>query len=306
MSDYHVPVLLEEAISYLKVKKGGKYIDATLGDGGHTLEILRLGGEVLGIDVDSDSIGRVGKRLEVGGWKLENEIKLVRGNFKDIDKIASDCGFTEVDGILYDLGMSRFQLEGSGRGFSFQKDEPLDMRADPKLTVRALDLVNGLTENELDALFNKLGEEKFSRRFAGAISSRRRVKRIENTSDLKEIIRKSLPRGYRRGKLDPATKVFQALRMAVNSETSNLKESLPRAVRLLKPHGRLVVISFHSLEDRIIKNYINTERPKGDIRSLTKKPITPTEEEISRNPWARSAKMRVVEVTGSEVLSSGV
>lgn len=307
MFDFHTPVLLNEIVEYLNIKKGKKYIDATIGGGGHTAAILHRGGIVLGIDIDADAIGYTKKHfaaeLKIKSLPAQagENLKIVQGNFKDIDVIAREHGFDKVDGILFDLGMSSWQIEKSGRGFSFQKDELLDMRADPNLKVTAADLINGLTTKELYELFTKFGEEKFSRRIAECVTKRRRVAPIKTTKQLADIVSEVYAnvRGYQRGRtrIHPATRVFQALRIAVNDELRNLRDALPKTINLLVPDGRLVVISFHSLEDRIVKDFMRMyanedESGVNKLRILTNKPVRPTAEEIEKNPRARAAKMR--------------
>ena len=312
----HKSVLLKEAISYLKVTPGEKYIDATVGGGGHSWEILKRGGVLLGLDVDPDALGFFKRKLEDRGWKLDNEVRalrldnlassvklltppssfqhlasrviLVQINFKHIDKVVENLNFGPVSGILFDLGLSSYQLEKSDRGFSFKRDEPLDMRMDPTLTITASDLVNNLCEEELHALFSKLGEEHFAGRIAAAICKERRVARIEDCKKLAEIIKETVPR---RGRIHPATKVFQALRIAVNKELESLGMALPKAVKLLKSGGKLVIISFHSLEDRPAKRLSSNK----DLEVLTRKVIRPDYLALKTNPKARSAKMRVFE-----------
>jgi len=291
MDEFHKPVLLKETLTYLNVRRNKKYIDATVGGGGHAVEIVKRGGILLGLDVEPDAVGAVKTRLERARLDFDSRSEARRGNFRDIEKIAKENDFYPVAGILYDLGLSNYQLEQSGRGFSFQKNEPLDMRADPDLEVTAADLVNGLSESELVKLFEKYGEEKYARAVAGAIIRSRWDGPIRTSTELADIVEQVVrePR-----KTHPATKVFQALRIAVNDELNNLQSSLPQAFGLLEPKGRLVVISFHSLEDRIAKNFFKEMEAKGG-KILTKKPITPTEEEVERNPRARSAKLRAVE-----------
>lgn len=287
---YHEPVLLLEALEALQVKKGGRYIDCTLGDGGHSLEILRLGGTVLGLDVAQGSIDRATRRIQEEGF-LE-KFTAVKGNFSDIENLAKQSGFDQVDGIFYDLGYSSSQLEESEVGLSFNKDQPLDMRLDKDLGVTAADLVNALPERELAKMFREYGEERLAKRFALAIVESRDLKKIESTKDLVDIIVDSAPPGYEKGRLHPATRVFQALRVAVNSELESLTLSLPVAARVLLPGGRMVVITFHSLEDRIVKQFGSGVQP---VKDITGKPIGPTEREIQANPRSRSAKMRVFE-----------
>jgi len=288
MNDFHIGVLLQEAVDYLNVKPHQKYIDATIGGGGHSFEILKRGGNVLGIDMDQEAIDYVEARIK------KESLILVRGNFKDIKQIAKDHGFAKVAGIIFDLGVSNHQLETSERGFSFQKDAPLDMRMDKNLAVTAADLVNSLTKGELYELFTKFGEEIFSRAISSAIVRARQLKKIETTGELANIVSSAVSNRGNKG-IHPGTKVFQSLRIVVNDEINNLKQALPQAVSLLESHGRLVVIAFHSLEDRIVKHTFAAwqKEKKGII--LTKKPLTPEEKEINENRRSRSAKLRVFE-----------
>ncbi len=284
---YHTSVLLQEAVDSLAVSSGKRFIDATLGGAGHTKEILQRGGIVLGIDQDEDALAFVSEQIK------NPNLVVALGNFKDIDTIAKENTFEQVDGILFDLGVSSHQFEEGARGFSFQKDANLDMRMGTSLSVKAADLVNGLTKGELMELFTKLGEEPFAKRIAEEIIKAREVKPIETTTELAQIAIKGYPRGFH--KIHPATKIFQALRIAVNDELNSLKTALPKAVELLKKNGRLSVISFHSLEDRIVKEFLNECEEKGLGKVVTKKPIVPTEEEIQANARSRSAKLRVFE-----------
>ena len=281
----HKPVLLEEALDFLKVEKGKRFIDATVGEGGHALAIAQRGGMVLGIDQDPEI-------LEKARRQLGKKVTLVRGNFREIERIARENKFTEVDGVLMDLGISSWHLKESGRGFSFQKDEPLDMRADPKLSVTAADLLNGLTKNELEELFRKYGEEERAKPLAASIVRARSLEPLRTTGDLVRVIGGTKGHG---GKLHPATKIFQALRIAVNDEIGNLRSVLPRAFEVLGAGGRLVVVSFHSLEDREVKRFFQQleEQKRGVI--LTEKPVASTAAELARNPQSRSAKLRVIE-----------
>lgn len=293
--EYHVPVLLREVIRGLNVRRGKKYIDATLGDGGHSFEILRLGEDVLGIDRDPEAIEYVERnwKLEVGSWK--GRLTLVQGNFVHLKEIAIENGFNKVAGILFDLGVSTQQLLTDERGFSFNSDAELDMRMDPSLAVTAADLINGLHEKELYELFNKYGEEFHAWAVARAVVQQRRLKPIRTCRELAEIV--GNVRGLRkvRGKLNPATRIFQALRICVNDELNNLKAALPQAIDLLERNGRLVMISFHSLEDRIVKNFFKEREAAGVLKILTEKVIRPGEKEMMINPGSRSAKMRIAE-----------
>lgn len=290
---YHTPVLAQEILKYLDVEYDKRYIDATLGDGGHTIEMLKKDAYVLGIDYDKESLGRALNRIKELG--LEKRFIGVIGNFRDIEKIAQKQGFTEIDGILFDLGFSSAQLENI-KGLSFQKDSALDMRLDKSLDVTAADLVNSLPAKHLEKLFFEYGEERYAKQFAQSIVLARKLKKFESTPDLVDVIVDSAPPGYDHGRIHPATRVFQALRIVVNSELENLKMSLPQAARLLKlPGGRVAIISFHSLEDRLAKNLAKDVRPAMNLLALTKVPILPGRSEIKKNRRARSAKLRIYE-----------
>lgn len=297
MSEFHQPVLLNEVIEGLRVKKNGKCIDGTVGGCGHALAFLKIDSQILGLDCDPEALNHARESLSAacpalrsGGLKAS--WCLVKANFKDLAKIAQDNGFSQADGVLLDLGVSSYQLNTPNRGFSFQSDGPLDMRMDPELKVTAADLINGLGKNELKKLFQKLGEEKLAGRLAEAVVDARRLKPITTCQQLAEVVLKVKPK---KGKIHPATQIFQALRIAVNDELNNLKEVLPQAIEILKPGGRLAVISFHSGEDRIVKNFLREKEEAGEIKIITKKPIVPSEDEARRNPRSRSAKLRIGE-----------
>lgn len=258
---YHIPVLLKEALEALNVKPGEKYIDCTYGGGGHSKVIIEAGGIVLGIDQDKEAQAAV------------------HGNFAHLKEIAKNAGFEKVAGILFDLGVSSHQLETPERGFSFNLDAPLDMRMNQSMGLTAADLVNAGSEKELANLFWKFGEERDSQKIAKAILNSRP---ITNTNQLANLILK-VSHVNPKDRTHPATRVFQALRVAVNDELASLETALPQAVEILKPGGKLVVISFHSLEDRIVKKFM-----------LKSKVIKPTDEEIAQNAPSRSAKMRVL------------
>jgi 16S rRNA (cytosine1402-N4)-methyltransferase len=303
---FHTPVLLSEVIAGLAPTVGGAYIDATLGGGGHALAILAAcmpGGRLLGIDTDPAALKAATARL----GPFANRATLVHGNFREIGRIARDAGFVNVQGILLDLGVSSHQLDTPERGFSFQVDALLDMRLDPTTGETAADLVNELDEQELADLIYRYGEERGSRRIARFIAEARRTQRIATTNQLAELVARAL--GGRRGRIHPATRTFQALRIAVNRELESLEQALPQAVELLAPGGRLGVISFHSLEDRIIKLFFRAEAGKmpteeqtivetdapARLRIITNKPIAPNDEEQRANPRSRSAKLRIAE-----------
>lgn len=293
MNFYHRSVLLQEAIGLLRVNPGKLYIDATLGGGGHAKAILDLGGKVLGIDLDDDALSYSEKLLK----DYDNKI-LVKGNFKDIDKIAGKHGFSRVWGIVIDLGLSSHQIDDKTRGFSYVGDAALDMRTDQSSRLKAADLLNILGKRELYEIFTEFGQEPRSRAIANSIVSARRVKAFEKTSDLTNIIENVY--GLK-GEVSMKTKaqvnnrVFQALRMAVNSEINNLTTVLPKALDLLEKSGRLVVISFHSLEDRIVKRaFLDFESRRLGI-VLTQKPTTPSFVEITDNRRSKNAKLRSIE-----------
>lgn len=290
MSEFHKPVLLNEVIKYLAIKKKGKYIDATVGGGGHAKAVCQLGGKLLGLDCDPEALNSARGYLSTAcpaSWRL------LSGNFKDLARIAAEAGWGKVDGILFDLGISSHQLESPKRGFSFRFNAPLDMRMDPGLAVTAADLINGLNKGELEKLFLKLGEEKQARLFAEAIVNARRLEPIKTCQELADLIGRTS--GRRQAKIHPATRVFQALRMAVNDELNSLRQALPQTLELLKDKGRLIVISFHSGEDRIVKQFFKEMESEGKLKILTAKPIIPTAEELKINPRSRSAKFRAAE-----------
>ncbi|PIP15665.1 MAG: 16S rRNA (cytosine(1402)-N(4))-methyltransferase [Candidatus Portnoybacteria bacterium CG10_big_fil_rev_8_21_14_0_10_43_39] len=299
MAMRHQPVLKNEVLEYLKPTPGENFIDCTFGFGGHSfaiLEKIKPDGKVLGIEADEKEI----EILEKGG--LNERLVLVRGNFSDLRKIAQENNFSPVNGILFDLGFSSWQIEASGRGFSFQKDEPLDMRLDTRALMTAKQIVNSWPKEKLAEIFRENGEERYALRIADLIYQSRRRKEIETTSQLVEIIRKAVPFAYQRRKIPRsgkpqggkhfATKTFQALRIAVNDELGNLEKALPQALELLEKGGRLAVISFQSLEDRLAKNFLREEKRKNTLKILTPKPVRPSLEEIRENPRSRSAKMR--------------
>lgn len=292
--NYHKPALLHEVLEYLKPKAGGLYIDATLGGGGHTKSILERGGKVLGIDRDTDAIEFVKNNLPPN---LLGNLTLVNGNFAKISDLAGKSGFNNVDGILLDLGVSSHQLEEASRGFSISLDGPLDMRMDNSIQIKAEDIVNNFNERRLYEIFKTYGQEKFSRSIAHAIVSTRQLTgSIRSTRQLARIVEEVIPPSVRKtSRIHPATKVFMALRIIVNSETLNLDECLPQTVSLLKNGGRLVVISFHSLEDGIVKRFFKSCK---DLKVLTERPIGPQAQEIIDNPRARSAKLRAAEKVG--------
>jgi len=294
----HTPVLLHEVLDGLAPHTDGSYLDGTLGGGGHAAAVLEASapnGRLLGIDADLSALAASGARLAAFGER----VTLVHGNFRDIGRLAHAQGFEPIDGLLLDLGVSSHQIDTPERGFSFAADAPLDMRLDPTGGATAADLVNDTPESELADMIFRYGEERGSRRVARFISEARRTQPIERTLELAELVTRAL--GGRHGKIHPATRTFQALRIAVNRELESLESVLPQAVELLAPGGRMAIISFHSLEDRIVKLFFRTESGYGGseqparLQIITKKPIEASEQEARANPRSRSAKLRIAE-----------
>ncbi|HVZ12023.1 MAG TPA: 16S rRNA (cytosine(1402)-N(4))-methyltransferase RsmH [Patescibacteria group bacterium] len=290
MNDFHTPVLKDEVINALDIAPGKKYIDATIGGGGHTREILNRGGFVLGLDRDPDAIRYVEKEFEED--VVKGKLTLVQTNFAEIREKAEQFGFVNVAGILFDLGVSSYQIDKSGRGFSFRFDEPLDMRMNNQAGVTAEKVVNEYSESELYEIFAKYGEEPNAKEVAHAICLMRVKAPIVTSGQLAQVVSSVSPKN---GKIHPATRVFQAIRIVVNSELDSLKKGLSDSVEVLGAGGRLVVISFHSLEDRVTKlNFLEFER-SGIGRVYVKKPKTAEYHETQINRRARSAKLRVFE-----------
>lgn len=308
MGGKHIPVLLNECIEGLNIKPDGIYVDGTLGRGGHSEKIAeRLEtGRLICIDRDEMAIIEAGERLKPFGDK----ITFVKANFRDIGKILDELGIESVDGMLFDLGVSSPQLDDASRGFSYMADAPLDMRMDKSSGITAFDIVNTYEESELRRIFFEYGEERYSYRIASAIVKKRQEEPIKTTLELVSVIRSAMPAAALREKQHPAKRCFQALRIAVNDELGSLSDMLGDAMDRLSSGGRLCVISFHSLEDRIVKNAIKAKENgctcppefpvcvcgfKKTIKSVSRKPIVPSNEELEINPRSRSAKLRVVE-----------
>ena len=288
MRDYHTPVMLAEVLRYIHIKKGFWYIDCNLGGGGHTEGVLEKGGKVLGIDLDPEAIMEVAQKYHLKTNMFEGRLQatsenliLCQSNFSHLKLVVEKYNIGRVSGVLFDLGVSSHQLETTERGFSFNVDAPLDMRMDQNYGVSAADLINGLHEKELAQLFWKFGEERFAKGIAKKIIRARQNKPVTTTNQLAQIILSSRPRS-KADRTHPATRVFQALRIAVNDELNSLTESLPQTLDILEPEGRLIVISFHSLEDRIVKDFMKSEEQKCSIKIITQKPIEPTEKEIEK------------------------
>jgi 16S rRNA (cytosine1402-N4)-methyltransferase len=285
----HIPVLQREVLYFLDPKANENFVDCTVGEGGHAFAILERilpNGKLLGIDWTRELI----ESLKVKAGSLAKNIVLVCGNFANLRDIAESHGFGQVSGVLFDLGLSSWHLEKSGRGFSFFRDEPLDMRFQGGIT--AQEIINRWSQKEIERVLRVYGEERFAKRIAREIVESREKKSIISTLQLADIVEKAVPIWYRKRRIHPATKTFQALRIAVNDELNNLKKALPQTLEVLKPCGRLVVISFHSLEDRIVKNFLRENARRGSLKILTNKPIRPSAEEVKINPRSRSARLR--------------
>ncbi|MEW6570001.1 MAG: 16S rRNA (cytosine(1402)-N(4))-methyltransferase RsmH [Nitrospirota bacterium] len=287
---FHLPVMQKEVIELLDPRPDGIYVDATVGPGGHAERILQMigpGGKLFGIDRDEDALKRAHKRLS------NERVFLRKGNYSDMEAILHEEGFAEVDGILLDLGVSTLQLKEAERGFSFTSKAPLNMRMDRSQSLSAWDVVNKYPERAIERILREYGEERFSRKIANAIMRYRKRKTIDTCEELSKIIESVYGR---RGKIHPATRTFQALRIEVNRELDYLTVALNSSLRMLKKGGRLCVISYHSLEDRIVKNFMKESSRSHLLRIITKKPLTPGIDEVASNPSARSAKLRVAEM----------
>jgi 16S rRNA (cytosine1402-N4)-methyltransferase len=307
----HVPVLQKEVLKYLNPKPNENFVDCTIGEGGHTKLILEKNGpkgKVLGIEIDRELYQILKKKME----QFSERVILVNDSYLNLKKILKKYKF-EPEGILFDLGLSSWHLQESKRGFSFLRNEPLDMRykinfacktkTKSKIThfgrspkkcyqLTAKEIVNNWSESEIEKILKEYSQERFAKRIAKRIVKERKRKPIETTFDLVEIIKKATPKWYHFRKIHPATKTFQVLRIVVNDELNNLKKGLAQAMEVLKTGGRLVVISFHSLEDKIVKIFFREKAKENLLKILTKKPVRPTEKEIKKNPRARSARLR--------------
>lgn len=306
----HRPVLLDECIESLNIKSDGTYLDGTLGGAGHSLEILSKldKGTLIGIDQDDFAI-------EVAGERLRNvqrgaALVLIRGNFRDMAQLLRQNGIDGVDGILLDIGVSSHQLDEAQRGFSYKQDAPLDMRMDRNRETDAATIVNTYSEKEIRDIIRQYGEENWAARIASFVVKARETEEIKTTGQLVDIIKAAIPANARREGPHPAKRTFQALRIAVNDELGALKDAIDSAVQILKPEGRLSIITFHSLEDRIVKSeFSKREKPctcprsfpvcvcgkKPELKIVTRKPVLPSEEELEQNPRSRSAKLRTAQ-----------
>jgi len=291
---YHIPVMLKEVLDYLDLSPGKIIVDATAGTAGHSRNIIERilpGGRLIAIDRDKES-------LEVARLRLvdfKDSCEFVYSNFMDIDEILKKLNLKKVDGILFDLGVSSFQIQNPLRGFSFQCDGPLDMRLDRNSYISAYDLVNNLNEDEISNLLWTLGEERWHNRIAGLLVQERQKHPINTTLELSNIMVRAIPYRSRHYRIHPATRTFQAVRIAVNRELQTLQTALHKAIDLLSGGGRICVIAFHSLEDRIVKLAFREFAAKGEIELLTPKPLTPALSEIKENPSSRSSKLRAAQ-----------
>ncbi len=305
----HVSVLLEETIDSLNIKPDGIYVDGTLGGGGHSLEICKRlgdGGRLIGIDQDMDAIRAATERLK----NYSDKVTIVHSNYQNIDSVLRDLSIGGVDGIVLDLGVSSYQLDNADRGFTYREDTPLDMRMDQSQPMTAKDIVNEYSEQELFRVIRDYGEDSFAKNIAKHIVKARQDKPIETTGELNDIIRAAIPARVRQGGGHPSKKTFQAIRIELNRELDVLEQSLDKMIGLLNPGGRLSIITFHSLEDRIVKNIFRKNMnpcicppefpvctcgrvPTGKV--ITRKPIVPDAEELSNNKRAKSSKLRVFE-----------
>ncbi|MDY6854335.1 MAG: 16S rRNA (cytosine(1402)-N(4))-methyltransferase RsmH [Thermodesulfobacteriota bacterium] len=305
----HIPVLVKEILEGLNCQPGGLYVDATLGSGGHSLEILKSSspnGRLIGIDWDEEAIRLASSKLN----GFQHRLTIVHDNFKNINTILMDLKVDAVDGVLLDLGVSSIQLGDKGRGFSFEHEGPIDMRMDRSSMVKAFDLINVLPVQELEQILWKYGEERFAKRIARSIDNHRKKLPISTTIQLADIVRKAMPTKHYPKRIDPATKTFQAIRIALNDELKNLETVIVRSIDHIKKGGRFCIISFHSLEDRIVKRSFRVNEGRCTcppdmpqcmclkekrLKILTKKPITPSGDEKRKNPKSRTAKLRIAE-----------
>lgn len=293
---YHVPVMLEEVLDYLKLAPGQTIVDATLGTGGHAEEILKRitpGGRLIGLDRDENSLAIARDRLA----PFKESTEFVHANFSDLDTVLAKLGINKIDGIVFDLGISTYQLRDAQRGFSFQEDGPLDMRLDQSSYICAHDLLNSLDENEISQMLWNFGQERWHNRIAHLLVNARASEPIATTKQLANLVMRAIPHRYRKSyyRIHPATRTFQAVRIAVNRELEILESTVKKAVELLQKQARICVISFHSLEDRAIKHTFRALKVDGLINIITAKPLTPKDSEIEANPSSRSSKFRVAE-----------
>jgi len=293
---FHIPAMLREVIDYLLLKPGQVIVDATIGTGGHSFEILKSispGGKLIGIDRDEDSLNVCRGRLS----DFNSSLELVHANFVDLDEALAKLGVDKIDGIIFDLGISTFQLKNAQRGFSFQEEGPLDMRLDKDSYISAYDLMNNLNESEISGILWNFGQERWHNRIARLLIQERAIQPIATTRQLADLVVRAIPHRYRKShyRIHPATRTFQAVRIAVNRELEIIESAIKKAVTILKEQARICVISFHSLEDRAVKQTFRQLKAEGLINIITPKPLTPLLSEIEANPSSRSSKFRVAE-----------
>jgi len=292
----HIPVMLDEVIDYLKLQSGQLIVDATVGTGGHSLEILKRitpGGRLIAIDRDEDSLNVCRKALS----DFSSNCEFIHANFVDLDQVLGRLGIDKIDGIVFDLGISTFQLRDAERGFSFQEEGPLDMRLDKGSYISAYDLLNNLNESEISNMLWSFGQERWHNRIAHLLIEERKTKPISTTRELADLVMRAIPYRYRRSyyRIHPATRTFQAVRIAVNRELEIIESAIKKAVAILRRQARICVISFHSLEDRAVKHTFRQLKADGLINIITPKPLTPASGEVEANPSSRSSKFRVAE-----------
>ena len=293
---FHIPAMLHEVIDYLLLKPGQVIVDATIGTGGHSFEILKSispGGKLIGIDRDEESLNVCRGRLS----DFNSSLELVHANFVDLDEALAKLGVDKIDGIIFDLGISTFQLKNAQRGFSFQEEGPLDMRLDKDSYISAYDLMNNLNESEISGILWNFGQERWHNRIARLLIQERAIQPIATTRQLADLVVRAIPHRYRKShyRIHPATRTFQAVRIAVNRELEIIESAIKKAVTILKEQARICVISFHSLEDRAVKQTFRQLKAEGLINIVTPKPLTPLLSEIEANPSSRSSKFRVAE-----------
>jgi 16S rRNA (cytosine1402-N4)-methyltransferase len=289
----HLPVLQKEVLEYLNPRANENFVDGTAGEGGHSLAILERNipeGKVLGIEWDPEFYKKLKEKCLT--WNIKQRLVLVNDSFTNLKEIVKKAKTRPISGILFDLGFSSWHLEESGRGFSFLRSEPLDMRYNPENPLTAEKILNFWSKQDIEKILKEYGKERYAPIIAETIVERRKIKPIKKTFQLVEIIKSAVPRRYWQGRIHFATRTFQALRIAVNDELNNIERVLPQTLEILKKGGRLVIISFHSLEDRIVKNFLRNGAKEGLLKILTKKPIRPSPNEIQINPRSRSAKLR--------------
>lgn len=290
----HVPVMNKEVLHHLNLRPGACVVDCTAGTGGHALEIIKAVGSkgyVIGIDRDADSLSVAKERLK----DFAGCCNFVQQDFRGIDDVLEGLGIKEVDGILFDLGISSYQLDNPERGFSLKLEGPLDMRMDKTSYISAYDLINSLSEKEISSILRNFGQERWHNRIAHYLVKQRERNPIESTQDLSNTVLRAVPGRYKHQRIHPATRTFQAFRIAVNRELEALEIALDKSIGLLKKGARLCVISFHSLEDKIVKEKFRSFAAQGKLKIITKKPLRPGEDEVKDNPRSRSARLRVAE-----------